>query len=200
VRAPAGLPRWSPAMALPVAMVPIGSQRRGMRWLFRDVPLVLFVAVWQAAVDPGLVDRHFLPSFSETIGALWELARNGEITWNLWVTTYRSLGELVISSLRGIMLVARIIALQTAGGRNGPAAQFDARMGNFPVRSVLASIGGFHGRYRAIPTAAGESEFMANVGSPISTAVIAARSAPARPFTRHRPNGNPARTSGYQSC
>jgi hypothetical protein len=130
VRAPAGLPRWSPAMALPVAMVPIGSQRRGMRWLFRDVPLVLFVAVWQAAVDPGLVDRHFLPSFSETIGALWELARNGEITWNLWVTTYRSLGELVISSLRGIVLVARIIALQTGGGRNGPAAQFDARMGD----------------------------------------------------------------------
>ena len=56
-------------------------------------------------------------------------ARNGEITWNLWVTTYRSLGELVISSLRGIVLVARIIALQTGGGRNGPAAQFDARMG-----------------------------------------------------------------------
>lgn len=106
-------------MALPVAMVPIGSQRRGMRWLFRDVPLVLFVAVWQAVVDPGLVDRHFLPSFSETIGALWELARNGEITWNLWVTTCRSLGELVISSLRGIVLVARIIALQTGAEGTG---------------------------------------------------------------------------------
>ena len=53
----------------PVAMVPIGSQWRGMRWLFRYVPLVLFVAVWQA-VDSGVVDRHFLPSFSETIGAL----------------------------------------------------------------------------------------------------------------------------------
>ena len=69
-------------MALPVAMVPIGSQWRGMRWLFRYVPLVLFVAVWQAAVDSGLVDRHFLPSFSETIGAL---------------------GELVIGSLLGIV-------------------------------------------------------------------------------------------------
>jgi ABC-type nitrate/sulfonate/bicarbonate transport system permease component len=53
-----------------------------MRGLFRYVPLVLFVAVWQA-VDSGLVDRHFLPSFRETIGALWELARSGEITWNL---------------------------------------------------------------------------------------------------------------------
>lgn len=146
-------------MALPVAMVPIGSQWRRMRWLSHYVPLVLFVAVWQAAVDSGLADRHFLPSFSETIGALWELARNGEITWNLWVTTYRAPGELVIGSLLGIVLVARTIALQTGGRRNGRAAQFDARMGDFPVRGVLASVGGFHGRYRAIPTAAGESEF-----------------------------------------
>lgn len=40
-----------------------------MRWLFRYVPLVPFVAIWQAAADSGLVHRHFLPSFSETIGA-----------------------------------------------------------------------------------------------------------------------------------
>ena len=46
-------------MALPVAMVPIGLQWRGKRWHFRYVPLVLFVAVWQA-VDPGVVDCHFL--------------------------------------------------------------------------------------------------------------------------------------------
>ena len=82
-----------------------------MRWLFRYVPLVLFVAVWQAAVDSGLLDRHFLPSFSETIGVLWELARSGEITWNLWVTTYRALGELVIGSLLGIVAHQR----RTAG-------------------------------------------------------------------------------------
>ena len=111
MHASAGLRRWSLTMALPVAMVPIGSQWRGMRWLFRYVPLVPSVAVWQAAVDSGLVDRHFLPSFSETIGALWVLARSGEITWNLWVTTYRALGELVIGSLLGIVAHQR----RTAG-------------------------------------------------------------------------------------
>jgi NitT/TauT family transport system permease protein len=91
-------------MALPVATLPIGSQSRWMRWMFRYLPLMLFVALWQAVVDLGVVDRHFLPSFTQTVAALWELMQSGEIAWNLWVTTYRSLGGLAIGSLLGIVL------------------------------------------------------------------------------------------------
>jgi ABC-type nitrate/sulfonate/bicarbonate transport system permease component len=91
-------------MALPAATLPIGSQWRGARWIFRYLPLVMFAVVWQGVVDLGVVDRHFLPSFTQTAGALWELMQNGEIAWNLWVSTYRSLGGLAIGSLLGIVL------------------------------------------------------------------------------------------------
>ena len=39
--------------------------------------------VWQLAVELDLVDRAFLPSFSQTVRALWEMTRNGEIVVNL---------------------------------------------------------------------------------------------------------------------
>jgi hypothetical protein len=107
VHASAGLRRWSLTMALPVAMVPIGSQWRGMRWLFRYVPVVPsgkppWIPVWSTVTS---CPRSARPS------ALWVLARSGEITWNLWVTTYRALGELVIGSLLGIVAHQR----RTAG-------------------------------------------------------------------------------------
>jgi hypothetical protein len=46
--------------------------------------------VWQLVVEFDLVDRAFLPSFGETLSALWEMTRNGEIGFNLLVSIYRA--------------------------------------------------------------------------------------------------------------
>jgi ABC-type nitrate/sulfonate/bicarbonate transport system permease component len=121
-------------MALPVAVLPIGSQWRWMRWMFRYLPLALFVAVWQGVVDLGVVNHQFLPSFTQTIGALWEMIRNGEITWNLWVSTYRSLGGLAIGSLLGIVLG---LVMATSPGADRFFAPLVATTYSLPKSSLI---------------------------------------------------------------
>ena len=73
-------------MALSVASptwLPSGSRATWLRAAWHYVPIAIFVVVWQLVVDLGLVDRAFLPSFTATVAALWEMTRNGEIAVNL---------------------------------------------------------------------------------------------------------------------
>jgi NitT/TauT family transport system permease protein len=64
------------------------------RWLAR-VPLgwigvALLVVVWELAPRVGLVDRFFVPPFSQVLGAWWELATNGELVKHLRASVVRS--------------------------------------------------------------------------------------------------------------
>lgn len=76
--------------------------RRWLRWAGRFLPVAIALALWEAIVDLGIVNREFLPSFSETLAALWHMAQSGEIWLNLLVSLYRALTGLVIGSLLGL--------------------------------------------------------------------------------------------------
>ena len=82
----------------------------------------------------GVVNHQFLPSFTQTIGALWEMMRNGEITWNLWVSTYRSLGGLAIGSLLGIVLG---LVMATSPGADRFFAPLVATTYSLPKSSLI---------------------------------------------------------------
>jgi len=56
---------------------------------FKLLPLLLVVAVWQAASSTGLLPRSVLPSFAEVAKAFVELVESGE----LWPNTLASLGR-----------------------------------------------------------------------------------------------------------
>ncbi|MGZ3557455.1 MAG: hypothetical protein ACXU92_16590, partial [Gemmatimonadaceae bacterium] len=85
----------------PRAWLQGGSLSSWLRAAGRYLPIAIVVLVWQLVVEFDLVDRAFLPSFSETVRALWEMTRNGEIVVNLLVSLYRALGGLLIGSIVG---------------------------------------------------------------------------------------------------
>ena len=55
----------------------------------RTVAIAAFLALWELAPRLGLVNRTFLVPFSDTLPALWHLARNGQ----LWSNTETSLAR-----------------------------------------------------------------------------------------------------------
>ncbi len=83
------------------------SSDAGIAWVragYRMLPVVFLLIVWQLAVEFNIVDSAFLPSFSSTLQALWELTRDGEIGYNLFVTMYRALGGLAIGAVIGVAI------------------------------------------------------------------------------------------------
>ncbi len=82
----------------------------------RFLPILIAIALWEAAVDLGIVNREFLPSFADTVGALWHMTRSGEITFNLLVSLYRAFLGLVIGSAAGIG-IGLVMAVSTRADR-----------------------------------------------------------------------------------
>ena len=102
------------------AWVQSGSRATWLRAAWHYLPFVIFVVVWQLAVDLDLVDRAFLPSFTATVAALWEMTRNGEIVVNLLVSMYRAFGGLVIGSILGVALGLAMATSRRADEFFGP--------------------------------------------------------------------------------
>lgn len=61
----------------------------GVRIGQRTIAIAAFLTLWEVVPRAGLVDRTFLVPFSETIPALWDLARTGQ----LWSNTETSLAR-----------------------------------------------------------------------------------------------------------
>jgi ABC-type nitrate/sulfonate/bicarbonate transport system permease component len=101
---------WSPAV----------DRWRPFRVAFRYLPIVLFLALWQVIVVTGVVDRAFLPSAGDTVAALVDMIRNGEIVYNLWVTVYRAFIGLAIGSLLGVAIGAAMATSVRANEFFGP--------------------------------------------------------------------------------
>src|SRR6478735_3605508 len=97
-----------------------GSYPNWLRAAGRYLPIAIVVAVWQLVVELDLVDRAFLPSFGETVRALWEMTRNGEIVVNLLVSLYRALGGLVIGSVVGVAIGLAMASSRRADQFLGP--------------------------------------------------------------------------------
>ncbi|WP_328404066.1 ABC transporter permease [Streptomyces sp. NBC_00390] len=56
----------------------------------RTVAVLTLIAVWEAAPRLGLVDRTFLPPFSEVAVAWWQLLRDGQLGEHTWASLGRS--------------------------------------------------------------------------------------------------------------
>jgi len=63
----------------------------------RSVVIVLFCAAWETLPRSGLVDRVFLPPFSEVIEAAWHLLRSGALEENAAASLYRSFSGLALA-------------------------------------------------------------------------------------------------------
>ena len=104
----------------PRAWLQGGSLSSWLRAAARYLPIAIVVLVWQLVVEFDLVDRAFLPSFSETVRALWEMTRNGEIVVNLLVSLYRALGGLLIGSIVGVAIGLAMATSRRADRFFGP--------------------------------------------------------------------------------
>ena len=70
----------------------------------RFLPVVLFLALWQAVSATGLVDRNFLPSAAAVLAAFVDLAAGGEIAGNLLISTWRAFAGLAAAIIVGTAL------------------------------------------------------------------------------------------------
>ena len=106
--------------AMTPGWLPFADRSRGLRIVYHYLPIAIFLLVWQLSVVFGVVDRAFLPSVGDTLAALWDMTRNGEITFNLWVTVYRALVGLAIGSLLGVAVGVSMATSRRANEFFGP--------------------------------------------------------------------------------
>lgn len=110
----------------------------GLRCLLactRYIPLLIVLLAWQLLVDFNLVDRTFLPSVTDTLRALADLALSGELTNNLFVSTYRALGGLVAGSSLGVVIGMAMATSRAADKFLGPLV---ATTYSLPKTSLIA--------------------------------------------------------------
>jgi ABC-type nitrate/sulfonate/bicarbonate transport system permease component len=88
--------------------------------LLRLVPVLLFLALWQAVSMLGLVDRDLLPSAIDVARALVDLVRTNEIFWDLAVTLFTALSGLVLAIVVGVPLGAGMGISKQVNGFFGP--------------------------------------------------------------------------------
>ncbi|NGO75667.1 ABC transporter permease [Streptomyces sp. YC504] len=83
--------------AAPVALPPVErtAARRAGRLAFsaltKSIAIAALLLTWEIAPRLGLVDRIFLPPFSEVAVAWWELLGSGELAEHTWASLTRSL-------------------------------------------------------------------------------------------------------------
>ncbi len=56
----------------------------------RSVAILAFLALWEVAPRVGVVDRVFLPPFSEVLATTWELIRNGQLPQHVAASLQRA--------------------------------------------------------------------------------------------------------------
>jgi ABC-type nitrate/sulfonate/bicarbonate transport system permease component len=94
--------------------------RSGRDTVWRFFPVLLFAALWQAVSISGLIDPDFLPGIDRILTALWEMARDGELAFNLFVTVYRSFAGLAIGTVLGVAIGLAMATSRAADGFFGP--------------------------------------------------------------------------------
>lgn len=69
-----------------------------------SIVLILFVLLWELAPKLGLVERTFLPPFSEVMQAWWELLKSGELWRHFQASITRSVFGFTLAILIAIPL------------------------------------------------------------------------------------------------
>ncbi len=81
------------------------------------VPLLLLLAIWQAASSSGVLPKSVLPSFSDVAVSLAALLRSGEIMVHTWASFARAGTGLLAAVLIGValgLLMARMRVVERA--------------------------------------------------------------------------------------
>jgi NitT/TauT family transport system permease protein len=97
-----------------------GAPSVSLRAAWHYLPIAIVLLAWQLFVEFDLVDRAFLPSFGETLSALWEMTRNGEIGFNLLVSIYRAFAGLAMGSIIGVAIGLAMATSRRADEFFGP--------------------------------------------------------------------------------
>jgi len=97
-----------------------GAPSVSLRAAWHYLPIAIVLLAWQLVVEFDLVDRAFLPSFGETLSALWEMTRNGEIGFNLLVSIYRAFAGLAMGSIIGVAIGLAMATSRRADEFFGP--------------------------------------------------------------------------------
>lgn len=113
----------------------IVGRSKWLRLCVQYIPLAVVFLAWQSVVDLKLVDRTFLPSFTDTLRALWEITRSGELMINLFVSTYRALGGLLVGAILGVLIGMAMATSKAADQFLGPLV---ATTYSLPKTSLIA--------------------------------------------------------------
>ena len=80
------------------------SARLGRKVVVSTVGLLLLVAVWQFLPEWGVVDKTFVPPFSDVISAWWHLLKEGTLWHDTKASLIRALGGFAIAVAIGVPL------------------------------------------------------------------------------------------------
>jgi NitT/TauT family transport system permease protein len=80
------------------------SARLGRKVAVSTVGLLLLVAVWQFLPEWGVVDKTFVPPFSDVITAWWHLLKDGTLWHDTKASLIRALGGFAIAVAIGVPL------------------------------------------------------------------------------------------------
>jgi NitT/TauT family transport system permease protein len=70
--------------------------------IWRVVPLLLLALAWEASVRFGLISALALPPLSDVLGALWDLAKDGEIARHALASFWRAGTGLLLAVATGM--------------------------------------------------------------------------------------------------
>ncbi|MFL1377652.1 ABC transporter permease [Nocardiopsis protaetiae] len=103
--AAAPVPAVAPA-AGPAARNALLENVLGTAWLWakRSLAIAAFLLLWEVAPRLGLVDRVFLPPFSEVLVATWELVLNGQLWAHVSASLSRAITGFVIAVAAAVPL------------------------------------------------------------------------------------------------
>ncbi|MFL1432565.1 MULTISPECIES: ABC transporter permease [unclassified Nocardiopsis] len=101
----APVPAVAPA-AGPAARNALLENVLGTAWLWakRSLAIAAFLLLWEVAPRLGLVDRVFLPPFSEVLVATWELVLNGQLWAHVSASLSRAITGFVIAVAAAVPL------------------------------------------------------------------------------------------------
>lgn len=66
--------------------------------------IAVLLIIWEGFPRLGLLDRQFLPTFSETLTGLWDMALSGDIFTSVMVSLWRALVGLLIAAAAALPL------------------------------------------------------------------------------------------------
>lgn len=78
--------------------------RSVLSWPRRLAAIAVFLAIWELVPRAGLVDRVFLPPFSQVVAAWWGLAVSGQLATHVEASMARSLSGLLLAVVIAVPL------------------------------------------------------------------------------------------------